>query len=1113
MNKQSAVLLKLSLFCLLLMICLIKPGRSAEIWTPDLTPQKWTPPQSGLANSVDLTSDGLRFTLSGNTPRHQNTLIWSYGVPGQKLKGDQYCLLTYKAKGISRGLNPSRTAAIISVKGQDKDGKAVSLPVLDISKIWIDGREHTVLIHKPLLETVSAVNVELTTENSAAEITIKRLEFTDVIPEHIGELHIEQGWNVDGFAKSTFKAIPLNSQFNDSITQAFDRQMTSDGTTYGGEQTLPRGDITVDGVPFLVGPADKNLIHAKEDKSIPLAKTIAFGMEVPQKYFLPAARNDAITIPINAKGSELYLLLQNESSSTYSNGVVPVPFRWPDIESLTIKLNYTDGTDLAFPWSPSDAAFTIQRTLGSYAVPLDITRKLKSVTLLNREWNKNVSVAAVTINTSPKQLFAAVWKAPAPIKVAPLPNLRTIATYAKRQGDTVVLGNTYYEITADFSDGFTLKNLRNRSNPNTIINLDPQSGIELTVGGKTLTGKDFTVSHLEVNSTSVTAHLTSKDATIPLSVDIHLAATNNQELQTDCTLNYSGTAKPELKFPVLKNMTIGNLQNTWLFMPLCGNALTNTTGWYRSFNNQGFAVQFMDSFNPGAGVGVGLMTRNRGTALFQYGSSKEATGVSEYILYDTNNMALQDGEPLRTVTTSLVFHGGDWHQSADVYKKWLDTWYKPVKAQNKSWWLNSWLIGCLWASKDISLRDLHVPPVYDAETKKFRIDEAIAADEIYHGAKPDGYHFFKLVHDDVNNLNLWNETAEATYARLGGLQNVQKMVEDFHKRNMFVSLYYIPDRYGLFSDLAKKYDKPQIAAKDKNGNYQIWDGYVPGDKDTIAANQSDVWFNYLTQNTNKIIRDTNVDSIYLDVFPLHAIQYTFENGKPVPTNPNAGTMNLLNRMRDVYPAKTTIWTEYAAADVPSQYLDGCISYAGTTTSLILSPRWDEPEETPKLLKPEIDIQRYVMPHYKQFCLPQGYPLGWFVMKQMLFNGKGLFGGSWEQWDGDVSKILGDQIRLLRKYNDCFNSDNPEELVPTLRGDVYANKFPAKNRTLWTIMNVSGITIRGNVIAVPHKKNAVYKDAATGKVLSYSVRDGMAYISMKLDPQSVSCLLQTTASTR
>lgn len=1111
MYKRFFELLTASLLCLLFMICLITPGRAAGIWALDLTPQRWTPPpQSGLANSMNLTVDGLHFALAGNTPRHQNTLVWSYDAAGQKLDGYQYCLLTYRANGISRGLNPSQTAALISVKWQDKDGKAVSLPILDISKIWIDGREHTVLIRKPLPQTVSAVNVELTTENSAADVTIKRLEFMDAIPANVGELNIKQGWNVEGFPKSAFKSISLNDQFNDSITQAFDRQITNDGTVYGGEQTLPGGDVTVDGVPFLVGPADKNLVHAKEDKTVPIAKTIAFGMEVPRKYFLPAARNDAITIPINAQGSELYLLLQNESPSTHSNGVVPVPFRWPDIESLTIKLNYADGTDLAFPWSPSDAAFTIQRTLGSYAVPLDITRNLKSITLLNREWNMNISVAAVTINTSPKQLFAAAWQAPAPVKVSAVPALRVIPAYAKRQGDTVILGNTYYEVTADFSNGFALKNLRNRSNPNTAIRLDPESGIELTLGDKTLTGKDFTMSHLEVKGASVTAHLISRDAAIPLSVDINLVATNNQELQTDCTLNYSGSIKAELKFPALKGMTIGNLQDTWLFMPLCGNALTHKTGWYRSYNNQGFAVQFMDSFNPGVGVGVGLMTRNEGTALFQYGSSKETDGVSEYILYDTNDMALEAGEPLKTVTTSLVFHGGDWHQSAGVYKKWLDTWYKPVKAQNKSWWMNSWLIGCLWASKDISLRDLHVPPVYDAQTEKFKIDEAIAADEIYDGAKPDGYHFFKLVHDDVNNLNLWDETAEATYARLGGLKNVQKMVDDFHKKGMFVSFYYVPDRYGLFSDLAKKYDKSQIAARDKNGNYLIWDGYEPGDKDTIAANQSDTWFNYLAENTNKIVRDTNADSIYLDVFPLHAIQYTFENGKPVRTNPNAGTINLLTRMRDLYPAKTAIWTEDQAADIPSQYLDGCISYSGTSTSLILSPRWDEPEETPNLLKPEIDIARYTMPHLKQFCLPQGYVSGWTVMKQMLFNGKGLFGGSWEQWDGDVSKIIGGQIGLLRKYSDCFNSGNPEELVPTLRGDVYANKFPAKNRTLWTIMNASGITIRGNVIAVPHKSNAVYQNAADGKKLSYSVHDGMAYISMKLDPQSVSCILQTVS---
>jgi hypothetical protein len=543
----------------------------------------------------------------------------------------------------------------------------------------------------------------------------------------------------------------------------------------------------------------------------------------------------------------------------------------------------------------------------------------------------------------------------------------------------------------------------------------------------------------------------------------------------------------------------------------------------------------MDAFNYGENIGVGLMTRNPQSAMLEYGGIRNDAGVTQYIKYDTSRSALDnlrakltgmdaeqhddaaDGStpgtvgPLKTVTTSLVFHSGDWRRSAEIYKNWLDTWYKTVNAQNKPQWQNSWLIGCLWASDIISRKDLKLPPVLVPKTGHYFIDEANAADLAYLGAKPDGYHFYQWAHDDVKDLQLYNETAAATYPWVGGLPASQQMVKDFRKRGQFVSMYFVPDRYGLFTEMAKQLDQKKIASRDAAGNYLIWDGSGSGNQDTIAAcPESEVWLDYMAKNTNTILRDLNVDAVYFDVFPFYrAACYAPDHGHKIPSDPNQGTLKLLEKVKAIYPPKVAFWTEYLPADVNSQYIDGTLSYSATTTSLILSPRWDETEEIPSLMKPEVDISRYTMPQLKQFCLPQGYGTGWNVMKQMLFNGKGLFGGSWRQWDSDVSKLLGEQIRLLRQYNDCFTSDRPEHLVTTLRGDVYANKFPGKNRTLWTVMNGSGITIRGNVIAVAHQKNAVYKNAANGKSLKFVVRGNTAFINMKLDPQSVSCVLQTS----
>lgn len=1135
------------------MMTMIVPAVSqvayAASWEIDLAPDNWTRPESQMADSAVTTANGLTFRMR-NTPQEPTTLSWTYKAGGQKLEEYQYCLITYRADGISRGLNPASVPSVVSVVGPDKEGKSTSFPVLDISKAWLDNKEHTILIRKPLPVSAESIRVDLTSDGTGARVDLKRVVFLKDLPSRVGDFDMRNGWNVAGFETSAFKSISLDNLFNDSVKEAFIRQVSKDGASYGGALNVPTGRAMIQGVPFSLGAEGKNLVKAAQvGNEKHEDKVMVFGEMATRRQFMRPGRNDFIDVPVNARGSELYLLLQSESPTTYSTGVTPIPYHVPDIESFAVHLVYADGeTDLAFPWSVQDKAFTIRNMLGAYAVPLDSKRVLKSVRLLNREWDKYVSLAGVTVNTSTRPLFPAAWKAPAAVKVAPLVKLPARQLFARRSGNVVTLGNTYYEVTADFSDGFTLKNLRNRSNSNATINLDPTSGLELTlgsrvitvagkpvnVGGKVLTGKDFKVTDIKLEGASVVAQLQAKDTDSPLGIRVRLTATNNEELQTNCSLTYNGSSRTTLKFPLLKEMSIGSVPDTWYFFPHCGNALTNQRGWYQSYNNQGFAVQFINAFNSSAGIGVGLMTRNVSPALYAFGSNKNEAGVTQYIKYDTEHGATDHlkakltgmtavdstenahievkASPLKTVTTSLVFHAGDWRGGARVYKNWLDTWYKPIKSQKNKQWNDSWLIGCLWASDKISRADVKVAPFYDPKTGKFHIDEAVAADTKYLGSKPDGYHYFKLVHDDQRNYNLWNETAEGTYPRIGGLANGQQMVKDFHDRDMFVSLYYIPDRYGLFSELAKKYDRSQIGASDKAGNYLIWDGYFSNSRDTIeACSENETWHNYLAQNTNKIVRDLKIDSIYLDVFPMHrASCYNPDHGHALPSNPNQGSFNLVKKLRDLYPANTPIWTEYQPPDVISQYLDGYLSYSATSTALILSPRWDVPEETPNLLKPEIDLARYLMPQLKQFCLPQGYGTGWNVMKHMLFNGKGLFGGGWGVWDSDVSSILREQTRLLRKYTDCFMSDKPEHLVSTLRGDVYANKFPAKNRTLWTVMNGAGVTVRGEVIAVPHVANASYQNAANGKPLQYQVRGGMAYISMKLDPQSVSCILQTPA---
>ena len=99
--------------------------------------------------------------------------------------------------------------------------------------------------------------------------------------------------------------------------------------------------------------------------------------------------------------------------------------------------------------------------------------------------------------------------------------------------------------------------------------------------------------------------------------------------------------------------------------------------------------------------------------------------------------------------------------------------------------------------------------------------------------------------------------------------------------------------------------------------------------------------------------------------------------------------------------------------------------------------------------------------------------------------------------------------LKKRFKDCFASDAPEMLVPTERASVYANRFPGKGRTLWTLYNARPTTVRGTILTVPHHDGATYRDEWNDtRPPSPNIRDGQAILSLELGPQSIGCITQT-----
>jgi hypothetical protein len=163
-------------------------------------------------------------------------------------------------------------------------------------------------------------------------------------------------------------------------------------------------------------------------------------------------------------------------------------------------------------------------------------------------------------------------------------------------------------------------------------------------------------------------------------------------------------------------------------------------------------------------------------------------------------------------------------------------------------------------------------------------------------------------------------------------------------------------------------------------------------------------------------------------------------------------------------------------------------------------------------EPSINLYRFLFPDVKQIDLPignNGSMNGPRRLKFIFFHGDGVYDNGWFQFDvRERDELMIKSTAIKNRYRDWFYSLNVTPLVPTERGQVYANRFAGEGRTLWTVYNGRYTTVRGPVLAINHVDGANYYDAWNGTELSPTLSEGKALISLTLDPQGLGCVVQS-----
>lgn len=120
----------------------------------------------------------------------------------------------------------------------------------------------------------------------------------------------------------------------------------------------------------------------------------------------------------------------------------------------------------------------------------------------------------------------------------------------------------------------------------------------------------------------------------------------------------------------------------------------------------------------------------------------------------------------------------------------------------------------------------------------------------------------------------------------------------------------------------------------------------------------------------------------------------------------------------------------------------------------------------------------------------------------LFNGYGVelntFAPGRPDWIETEMTYLGRAVMILRENTSVFNSFDWTPLIPTLEDHIWVNRFPGKNKTVYTIYSLKTEGFDGPLFIAPPKKNSHFVSLWHHEELSPLTVDGKQYIPVTTD---------------
>jgi len=1060
----------------------------------------------GPLQQVVVTGSSISFTFRGEAGRARR-MFWTALLPEPiSTENCRYARMSFRAEGLRRSYD---VRPLVQLQGLNEKTSGSAVTLLEINMPPNDARTHTLIKPLPVGFVLQQLKVDMISESDVPRLTIERLELlSEVRDTFCAQIRT-------GLAREQEGLVPVDLEpvLNDTLSGWYDRVIDKHGIAFDGAQTLPPGLVEVSGIPFAIAAREKNLAQMPETPRF--NRRVRFlRQEVDSCNIDPQARDDTLSVGVDACACEAFLLLTHDAPPVQRRRVPNTALRLDDIECFSIQLTYDEGrSELAFPYSLTDEACYIPaRELGAYAVAVDPTRRLKKVTLHAHQFGMNFGLAALTLNTSDTPRVPELAGFPAPERTTQNPPPRPRAAAIQRDGGRISIGNAGHEYGIDLSEGFVLNRVVNRWNPPAGIELGPTSGLRVRVGETVYTGRCFASEVVAATDTDVRLRLTSIRPELPLRLSVTIAASESPELDFVAEATNTG-AEPlsiELCLPAIADLVIGDVADTRLFFPQYRVADTGQNLALRAPYGPEFTTQFMDVYSRPAGIGLMIRTDNREQRMADFALRKDATGVSGGVWFPHAYNEIAPGATRTYPPVSLIAHNGDWHEAVTLYRDWLRSWYAPYKSQDEEYFLNAWDLTCYRPIEELSWREARVPGLVTPDRTEFLVDETFAYEKRYLGHVPDIIHFFNWTYDGKNMRQEQGVYGTPrAYEKIGGLDLLRRGIAEIQDgRDRPVSLYTVNDRFRR-SALPDQKLAQELAANARH--------IQPDDDETArlrgvrpdgtvhVAFGHPGWEEFFIQDIIKMQRDTGCQVVYMDVMPRFSHLRGYQG-----ISPREDDIKVVKRVREGLPDEVALWSEYPFTDVASQYADGCLQYYFLELNETFARPYNRSDRADDLfVQMPINIGRWVIPRYKIFCLPvhtrpDNKPSR---VDAAFINGEVFHEDTWHLHYSRVREKLNRAYVVKHEYGDCFGTDDPLPRVQTAALGITANFFPGEGRHAWTLYNGRPKTYSGIVLHIPHREGSTYRDAWNDTPLTPTITDGLAQVSLTIDPQQPGCVVQ------